>query len=262
MDRELTILRDAVLAAGRRVLELRRTGFDTRRKADRSPVTTADLEADRILRETLLGAFPGDGWLSEEAADDPIRLDRNRVWIVDPIDGTKYFMRGLPQFAVSAALVEDGTVAAAALFNPATEELFCAARGRGVTLNGAQVRSSPPGDRLTVLVNPPAMERGDFRAYEPYADCRPMGSIAYTLALVAAGRADATVNGERLNEWDVAAGVLLVQEAGGTVAGCGGEPLRFNRPDPSLHGILAAGPGRWRRLEQLLAQVRCEGGGA
>lgn len=263
MERELTLLCEAVRRAGLRAMELRRDGFETFIKPDRSPVTTADLAVDRMLREALLAAFPDDGWLSEETADDPIRLEKKRVWVVDPIDGTKYFMRGESQFAVSAALVQEGTVVAGAVFNPATDELFGAARGLGTRLNGVRVPVPPPaGERLVVLVNPPALERGTFAAYAPHADCRPMGSIAYTLALVAAGRADATVNFERLSEWDVAAGVLLVQEAGGVAAGGGGEPLRFNRPDPGLRGVLAAGPGRWPLVEALLARVGRGGRGA
>src|SRR5579885_3395950 len=178
MERELTLLCEAVRRAGLRAMELRRDGFETFIKPDRSPVTTADLAVDRMLREALLAAFPDDGWLSEETADDPIRLEKKRVWVVDPIDGTKYFMRGESQFAVSAALVQEGTVVAGAVFNPATDELFGAARGLGTRLNGVRVPVPPPaGERLVVLVNPPALERGTFAAYAPHADCRPMGSI-------------------------------------------------------------------------------------
>lgn len=260
MDRELDTLVKAARQAGYRILQLGKEGFHTRVKHDRSPVTTADLEADRILKEALLSAFPDDGWLSEEAPDNPRRLEHKRVWIVDPIDGTKYFMRGLPQFAVSAALVVTGVPVVAVIFNPATDELFSARRGAGAGLNGRsiQVRQALAG-RPTILVNPGAFDRGKFKAYEPYAECRPMGSIAYTLALVAAGRADATLNFERMNEWDIVAGAFLVEEAGGFARDQAGKPLAFNRPNTAVQGILAGSLAAREPVARLLGHQDLRG---
>ncbi len=256
MTRELDTLVKAAKVAGQRIVQLGQDGFETHVKQDRSPVTTADLEANRILKEALLGAFPEDGWLSEETADDSQRLERKRVWIVDPIDGTKYFMRGIPQFALSVALVENGIPRAAVIFNPATDELFSAARGAGVRLNGQPVRvRAEAADRLTILVNPRAFDRGEFQAYAPYADCKPMGSIAYTLALVAAGRADATLNFERMNEWDIVAGAFLVEEAGGISRDQAGKPFAFNRPDTAVQGIIAGSQAARPLMENLLVRV-------
>jgi myo-inositol-1(or 4)-monophosphatase len=248
-NHELEVLRKAVRQAGQQALKLAAEGFETHIKKDRSPVTTADLAVNQILHEVLLAAFPHDAWLSEETPDDPRRLENKRVWIIDPIDGTKYFMRGVPQYAISVALVESHQPVVAAVYNPATDELFSAVRGMGAWLNGQPIHVTPARDgRPLILVNPPALERGVFRAIEAAAECRPMGSIAYTLALVSAGRADATLNLDGLNEWDVAGGVLLIQEAGGTVMDRNGSPLSFNQSNTTIRGILAADKDLLNRL--------------
>jgi myo-inositol-1(or 4)-monophosphatase len=176
-------------------------------------------------------------------------LENKRVWIIDPIDGTKYFMRGVPQYAISVALVESNQPVVAAVYNPATDELFSAVHGMGAWLNDQPIHVTPARDgRPVILVNPPALERGVFRAIEAAAECRPMGSIAYTLALVSAGRADATLNLDGLNEWDVAGGVLLIEEAGGTVMDRNGSPLSFNQSNTTIRGILAADKDLLNRL--------------
>jgi myo-inositol-1(or 4)-monophosphatase len=248
-NHELEVLRKAVRQAGQQALKLAAEGFETHIKKDRSPVTTADLAVNQILHEVLLAAFPHDAWLSEETPDDPRRLENKRVWIIDPIDGTKYFMRGVPQYAISVALVESHQPVVAAVYNPATDELFSAVRGMGAWLNGQPIHVTPARDgRPLILVNPPALERGVFRAIEAAAECRPMGSIAYTLALVSAGRADATLNLDGLNEWDVAGGVLLIEEAGGTVMDRNGSPLSFNQSNTTIRGILAADKDLLNRL--------------
>jgi len=240
-NHELDVLQQAVRQAGQQALKLAAEGFETHIKKDRSPVTTADLAVNQILHERLLTTFPHDAWLSEETPDDPRRLENKRVWVIDPIDGTKYFMRGVPQYAISVALVESRQPAVAAVYNPATDELFSAVRGMGAWLNGQPIHVTPARNgRPVILVNPPALERGIFRAIEAAAECRPMGSIAYTLALVAAGRADATLNLDGLNEWDVAGGVLLIEEAGGAVMDRNGSPLSFNQAKTTIRGILAA----------------------
>jgi myo-inositol-1(or 4)-monophosphatase len=249
MQRELEMLQDTVRRAGQRVLQLAQDGFDTHIKQDRSPVTSADLEVGRLLRQDLLGAFPDDGWLSEEDPDDPQRLDKKRIWVVDPIDGTKYFMKGVPQYTISVALVKASRPVTAVVYNPATKQLFSAVRSSGAWLNGHRIRVRNPHTRPSILVSPPAWERGRFRTLEAAAECRPIGSIAYTLALIAAGQADGTLNMDRLNEWDVAAGVLLVEEAGGIALDSKGNQLRFNQPQTAIQGIIAAPIGLKDRME-------------
>ena len=252
-DHELTTLCTAVRQAGQRVLELARDGFETHIKPDHSPVTSADLEVDRILQESLLGTYPDDGWLSEETPDDLKRLDRKRVWVLDPIDGTTYFMKGIPQYAISVALVEAKKPVVAVIFNPATDELFSAVINSGATLNGTPVFvRSQLTDRLTIFVNSPAFKRKTFQKIEELADCHPMGSIAYTLALVASGQADATINLGQQNEWDIAAGTLLVQEAGGTAVDKNWSPMRFNQPKTLVNGIIATRSDKTNEVQQLV----------
>ena len=139
MERELTLLTSAIREAGKRAMDLALKGFDVHMKNDRSPVTTADLEVNRILREMQQTDFPDDGWLSEESPDDPARLGKARVWIVDPIDGTKAFVNKLPEYCISVALVEAGTPVLGAIFNPSTDELFSAIVGQGLRVNGQSV---------------------------------------------------------------------------------------------------------------------------
>ena len=124
MKQELATLSDAMLRAGREALRLATEGFETHTKQDRSPVTSADLAVNRILRDSLSAAYPHDGWLSEETPDSSDRLNKKRVWIVDPIDGTRSFVRGLPEFCLSVALVDQGFPTVAAIYNPSTGEFF------------------------------------------------------------------------------------------------------------------------------------------
>ncbi len=255
MTNEHDVLCRAVKRAGREVLEQSRGGFETSRKADRSPVTSADLAANEILRHALTTAFPDDGWMSEESPDTPARLARSRVWIVDPIDGTQYFIKGVPQYAISVALVDHTQPVLGAVYNPATEELFSAIRGRGACLNGEPLPAptGPTGDRLSILVNPARLNGDALRPFACHARLRPMGSIAYSLALVAAGRADGAVNFDSLHEWDVAAGWLLVNEAGGTTSDSHGRGIAYNQAIPSVRGTFAARRGAQRAFETLIA---------
>lgn len=152
MDYELTILSQAMNEAGREVLRLAAAGFETFTKSDHSPVTSADLAVNQILHDRLATRFPEDGWLSEETADNEERLSRKRVWIVDPIDGTRSFVRGLPEFCLSVALVENGLPAVAAIFNPATGEFFQPFAGVASVSSAGQILiihpSPPPNVRL------------------------------------------------------------------------------------------------------------------
>lgn len=250
---EIETLQTAIRQAGHCVLERYNKGnYQIYRKKDRSPVTTVDLEVNDFLRNTILHTYPGDGWLSEEDPDDRTRLTKSRVWILDPLDGTKYFISGIPQFAISIALIENANPVVAVIFNPATNEYFSAVRDHGTFLNDTlvQVRHRST-NRMVLLVNPPALQRGAFRALEHVLDCVPMGSIAYTLALIAAGHADGTINLSRQNEWDIAAGSLLIQEAGGVVLDKSFQPLSFNKPAPYIDGIIAASQDNLNRLIEL-----------
>ena len=240
MERELAALVEAVQNAGAKVRELVRVGFEVQTKSDRSPVTTVDYEVNRILHEMQCREFPQDGWLSEESPDDPARLTNQRVWIVDPIDGTKALVNRMPEFCISAALVERGVPVVAAILNPSTDELFTAVRGGGLFLNGARVTLSPGRDvNPVIMVSAWELRSGRWSALAETARCLPMYSIANALALVAAGRVQAAFTIEPENEWDLAAGVLLVEESGGFICDALGNPFVFNQPIPRFHGVIA-----------------------
>jgi myo-inositol-1(or 4)-monophosphatase len=228
---------------------------ESRRKSGDDPVTEADTQVDTLLRRLL--PREGEGWLSEETTDDLSRLDRRRVWVVDPLDGTREFVEGIPEWSVSVGLVVDGEPVAGGICNPATGETILGAVGLGVTLNGRPARVSGR-DRLegaTVVASRSEVKRGEWQGYREGAfEMRPTGSVAYKLGLVAAGLVDATWTLTPKHEWDVAAGVALVRAAGGMViAGTPGSPdeERFNRPKPKLSRLIAAPP-------QLLPQIQEE----
>ncbi|MEO5363636.1 MAG: 3'(2'),5'-bisphosphate nucleotidase CysQ [Magnetococcus sp. DMHC-8] len=211
-------------------------------KGRNNPLTKADMEADRLLRTQLLANRPSYGWLSEETTDDATRLACRRVWIVDPMDGTKEFIVGLPQFAVSIGLVEDGHPVAACIHNPASGELFSAILGGGTRLNGQPVRASRQAHLrgASCLASRSETRHGDWEAFRQELAITPMGSIAYKLALVAAGRFDLTFTLTPKNEWDFCAGTLLLQEAGGRVSDKDGQPCRFNQHNPRVRSMLAS----------------------
>ena len=253
MERELAQLIPAIKAAGARALDLAEHGFEVQTKKDRSPVTTADLDVNRILHEMQQVHFPDDGWLSEESPDDPARLRKTRVWVVDPIDGTKAYVNRVPEYCISVGLVEEGIPALAAIFNPSTDELFTALRGNGLRVNGKPVSPVRPDETTAhVMVSPWELRGGRWSALDGRVQCRPMYSIAHALAMVATGRMQATLTIEPENEWDLAAGVLLIQESGGTVADAEGRPFIFNQPTPRFCGVIAVAATAPDNLRSLL----------
>lgn len=240
-EQELRILQEAIRIAGTEAVRLGADGFEIHTKADQSPVTSADLAVNHILQTRLLEAFPHDGWLSEESPDNRLRLQKSRVWVIDPIDGTKAFIRREPEFCISVALVEEGLPVVAAIYNPSTNELYAATRGGGLRLNEEPVfpHAHPLDHQPVIALSPWERRIGRFKTVEAQAVSRPMRSIAWALALAASGRIDAVATFEPENEWDVAAGALLIEEAGGTAYDGAGQALGFNRPTPRYHGIIA-----------------------
>jgi myo-inositol-1(or 4)-monophosphatase len=215
----------------------------TEYKAGHDPVTEADRAIDAVLRQNLLR--DGEGWLSEETADNPSRLDKKRVWIVDPLDGTREFVQGLPEFCVSIGLAENGRPVAGGIYNPATKETFLGAVDTGVLYNGRPARASQriSLDGALILASRSEVKRGEWKQFEnsPFK-VQAMGSVAYKLALVSAGLADITFTLTPKNEWDVVAGAALVESAGGFVSTLEKTSLTANRRDPLLLGLLASGP--------------------
>lgn len=251
-----SVLCEVVQKTGEAVLQIADNGFSTAYKANQDPVTVADLEANRILREKLLRRFPNFGWLSEETQDNMERLKKKWVWVVDPIDGTKEFIDGIPEFTISVALVREGHPLIAAIYNPTTKELFTAMRGKGAWLNGNRIQANHIlKDRPIILASRSEVKRGEFQPFEAYAIVKPVGSIAYKLSLVAAGRADATFSLGPKNEWDIAAGVLLVEEAGGRVTDKEGNPFKFNQPNTLVNGIIAATQDTYHLIRSMIEKV-------
>lgn len=222
-------------------------------KGGSSPVSEADLAVDALLRERL-PTIRDAGWLSEETEDDPARLERAEVWVVDPIDGTRAYLAGLPDWAISAALVSAGRPVVAALYAPVTDELFLALAGGGAILNGSPIETSA-GDRLAGARFSGAKRRLDsLAAIAPGIETMPrVPSLALRLARVATGALDGTFAAPNSHDWDLAAADLLVHEAGGLISTLTGQSLIYNRPDP-VHGALVAA-GRARHAV-LLALIR------
>ena len=218
-------------------------GGDTRvrqwEKVPGHPVCEADLEVDALLRERLGQIDPEAGWLSEETADTVHRLGVPRVWVVDPIDGTRDYLRGRPGWAVSVALIEDGAVRLGILAAPARNEYWIAQADGPATRNGQTLRA---GDRTTL---PGARVPADQlpRVDRDLVTVEKPNSIALRMAMVAADEADLVATVRWGNEWDVAAAALICQRAGATVTDALGAPMRFNRPKPTAFGLLCAAPG-------------------
>ena len=221
----------------------------------RGPVTEADYRVSEVLRAALVRG--DEGWCSEEGVDGCERLARRRVWIVDPVDGTRDFIAGVPEWSVSVGLVEDGRAVAGGVVNPSTGELFLGSLETGATYNGRPVHAT---DRTTlegalVLASRREVERGEWEAFRPErVVIRSLGSVAYKLALVAAGMADATWTFAPKNEWDLAAGVALVHAAGGFAGDLGGSAILFNKKLPRVHGLAASGSGLKSQLLGFLAR--------
>jgi myo-inositol-1(or 4)-monophosphatase len=224
-------------------------------KAGHDPVTEADRALDAVLRKELLR--DGEGWLSEESVDDPARLTKSRVWVVDPLDGTREFVQGIPEFCASIGFVENGKPVAGGIYNPATRENFLGAIDAGVLYNGQLAHPSQRGslEGALILASRSEVKRGEWKQFENTKfKIRPMGSVAYKLALVSAGLADATFTLTPKNEWDVTAGAALVASAGGYVANLDGSPLRCNNKSPLLRGLVASGPKLWQELLALVQE--------
>lgn len=230
------------------------------RKAGGSPVT----EADRLVDDLLLKLLPedGEGWLSEETADDSTRLQCRRVWVVDPLDGTKEFVAGIPEWCISVGLVEDGVAVAGGICAPAGRQVFLGSRETGVLLNGHAVHVSRGAslEGAMVLASRSEVDRGEWERFRggPFV-VRPMGSVAYKLALVASGHADATWTLVPKHEWDVAAGVALVCAAGGVVRNLGGRLPTFNNANSRLDGLIATAPGLAGPVDALLRSFPVSG---
>ena len=245
-ETDLDLLIDAAREAGAVALAYHGNDLTVRHKADEAgPVTAADLAVNRVLQRRLRAARPDYGWLSEESPDDGARLSARRVFIVDPIDGTRSFISGQDIWAHALAVVEDGVPVAGVVYLPGRDRLYAAARGAGAALNGAPLAVTPRAalEGAGVLTTKPNLDPGFWRAAPPAFDRHHRPSLAYRMSLVAQGRFDAMFTFRPSWEWDIAAGALILSEAGATVTDRRGAALRFNNAVPQTDGVIAGGPG-------------------
>jgi myo-inositol-1(or 4)-monophosphatase len=242
LTQQLALAKKAARAAGEILRGYwRRGGYKIGSKGHDNPVTAADLEADRAIKQLLRDPFPAYGWLSEETVDNEDRLKCRRVWIVDPLDGTKEFINGIPEFAVAIALIEDGVPVLGVTYNPIKREMYWSARAAGCHLNTRRVKVTRTRTlkRATVLASRSETARGEWQGFQGMLKVSPTGSVAYKLAMVAAGQGDATFTRSPKSEWDIASGAALVAEAGGTITDIKGRALRFNQRNVKLEGLVA-----------------------
>jgi myo-inositol-1(or 4)-monophosphatase len=232
---------DAAHAAGRAIRSFYGRDVRVDQKGESGPVTEADLASNACIQNLLTKAFPDDGWLSEETVDGAERLAKSRVWIIDPLDGTWEFTTGVPEFVVSIGLSVDGIATLGVLYNPITEETFSGIRGAGAWLNQAPIRISSESvlASSTFCVSRTEAGKGLLKRFEGLLHLQPMGSVAYKCGLVAAGRYEGLFTHNPRNEWDICAGVALIESAGGRVTDRQGRPYRFNQADPLKRPLIA-----------------------
>jgi myo-inositol-1(or 4)-monophosphatase len=237
---DLALLEDAVREAGAIALGYYGGDYKSWSKEGGSPVTDADLAVNNYLQATLMAARPDYGWLSEESADDPARLTKARVFVVDPIDGTVAFLKNRPHFTVCVAVVADGRPLCGAVYNPASDELYAARVGGGATRNGAPIHV---GDRAQ-LQSCAMLGARDQLTQTPWPTMHVQNrnSVAWRLMLVADGSADASVSLTGKRDWDLAAADVILTEAGGRLTDARGAVLVYNRTSTLQNSLVAASP--------------------
>ncbi len=257
LDRERDVAVRAAREAGAIVKRYYEGIVEAHEKRPDNPVTAADLEANALIHRSIAAAFPEDGWLSEETADSTDRLSRRRTWVVDPLDGTKEFIQHIPEFCVCIALTEDGYPVVAVEYNPAADRLYVAVRGRGTTVNGTRVHVSATASvpDAVVMASRSEDKRGEWDVFKPRCRVQLTGSVAYKLAELSTGNGDATFTLTPKNEWDICAGTLLVEEAGGRVTDIAGKRLVFNQADPLRPGMIATNAALHDGLLALIAEL-------
>ncbi len=262
---ELEVAIDAVLNAGK-ILEQYFKNKNYRityksKSGKGNPVTDADIESNKVLMERIKLVFPDDGWLSEETADDQTRLEKERVWIVDPLDGTEEFLEGIPMFSISLALVENKVPVLGVVYNPVSKELYFGVRGKGAyILKGRELNSALPKGRelqnflLKSKNHPNSLDESILilsrkevdsvklirELAKKFKNVRYARGIAYKIVSVAGGFADAVVSVYNKSEWDLAGAHIVAEEAGLKVTDSYGEKLYYNEKDVKRKGVIVA----------------------
>ena len=244
MNSDYKLAIEASIEAGKIIMKYYLNEYEIKEKSYQNPVTTADREADFYLKSVLTKARPNYGWLSEETTDTSNRLDKEMVWIVDPLDGTKEFIEGIPHFVVSVALVKNGEPIIGVLHNPVTKDIFHAIKGNGTFLND-KVHNCTIKDSTLDMVILNSRSETSKGLWEPYKlqfkELKPIGSVAYKMGLTAVGDADIFATLRPKNEWDICAGTCLINESGGKVIDLNGESLTFNNKKTLIEPGLIAG---------------------
>jgi len=258
LERQAARLAEAVREAGALALSMFKTPLKNWTKGEAlSPVSDADIAVDVLLRQRLTSDGAAIAWLSEESVDDPARIEARYVWIVDPIDGTRAYIAGLPDWAVSAALVENGRPVVACLYAPVSDEFFVAVAGLGATRNGVAIAATPGAQIAEARIAGPRKFLDQLQTIAPpFAVMPRTHSLALRLARIAEGTFDAAIAGGNSHDWDLAAADLLVHEAGGALTSFGGETVPYYRPVPRHGRRVAAGRDRPAALIELFRDER------
>ena len=244
MNSDLNIAISAAKEAGTLIMNYYKADYEIQDKGYHNPVTTADHAADSQLKGILMEAHSDYGWLSEETVDSPDRLSKKRVWVVDPLDGTKEFIEGVPHFVVSVALVENGEPIVGVLYNPVTKEMFTAEKSEGAFLNDKPILCSTKESvsEMVILNSRSETRRGLWKPYDGiFGKLKAIGSVAYKLGLTAAGKADIFASLRPKNEWDICAGNCIINEAGGKLIDLNGEQRLYNQKNTLISPGLVAG---------------------
>ncbi len=256
----LPAVQSACVDASQLALDLFRPGAKTTAKtwskAGGSPVTEADIGVDTFLHVRLSALLPDAAWLSEETVDDPLRLSRRFVWVVDPIDGTRAFMSGSPDWALCVALLDEGRPVLGVVHAPAHATSYAAIGGLGATRDGMAIRTSGASALAGARIAGPKPMLDALARHESFVAAEKIPSLALRLVRVADGTIDAGLVSPDARDWDLAAADLILAEAGGTVTGTDGAALRYNREIP-VHGMLiAAGQALKQPLDRALQRLR------
>ena len=244
MCSELKITIKAAKEAGDVILKYYKSKYEIKDKSYNNPVTSADKEADETIKKILMNNFPDYGWLSEETVDSSERLLKEKVWVVDPLDGTKEFIEGIPNFVVSIGLVKEGNPILGIIYNPVTEELFSASEGGGAFLNNERIScsSKEKTEEMVILNSRSETQRGLWNPYkDKFKVLEPIGSVAYKLGLTAAAKADVFASLRPKNEWDICAGNCIINESGGKLIDLNGNQRKYNLEKTLIEPGLIAG---------------------
>ena len=251
----LALAKKAAKKAGSVAMSFFQTSkYKIKDKSFNNPVTTADHQANKVIKDILFQSNSSYGWLSEETVDSDDRLANDYVWIVDPIDGTKEFIEGVPQFSISIALAHLGEPIIGVIYNPSTNELFSASKNMGSFCNDERVKCLDQNKESIALVSRSEVKRGLWDEYKNnFKDLRPIGSVAYKLGLIGAGKGDIFATLRPKNEWDICAGHCIINESGGALFDLHGKLIKYNQKKTLIQpGLIAGSKNKVKSLLKII----------